>query len=173
MEGEVLAEMHGEAFLLSIAEVSIGLIAFTTIVVALRQVVGGRISQFQVLVVKLFTVCGFSALFLALLPLLLHEFGTSDLWTWRIANPAMIGAAVAIHAWYFRQRRRIAPERPINATNVINVVTLLTGVVLLSLATAGIVYEGAMAPYAFCLVALLLAAATGFLGTLSSFLSAD
>ncbi len=165
--------MQGEAFLLSIAEVSIGLIAFTTIVVALRQVVGGRLSEFQVLVVKLFTVCGFSALFLALLPLLLHEFGTGDEWTWRIADPAMIAAALAIHVWYFRQRRRVAPERPLNATNLINVATMLTGVVLLALATAGVVYEGAMAPYAFSLVALLLAAATGFLGTLGSFLSPE
>ena len=61
-------------FLVAIADLSIALIAFTTIVVALRQMTGGRLEDFQILVVKLFSVCGFSALFFALLPLLLSFF---------------------------------------------------------------------------------------------------
>jgi hypothetical protein len=165
--------MPGEQFLYLIAEVSIALIAFTTIVVVLRQMVGGGLSDFQILVVQLFTVCGFAALFLALLPLLLILFGTDELWTWRISNPLMILAALSIHGWYFRQRRRIAAGRPVNVTNQINFVTTLAAVLLLALGALGIVYQGSIAPYALGLVALLLAAATAFLGTLRTFISND
>lgn len=165
--------LNGYEFLYVIAEVSIALIAFTTIVVVLRQVVGGGLSAFQILVVQLFALCGFSALFMSLLPVLLSFLGVNEPWLWRICNSAMIILIVGSQLWYFRQRRVVAPDRPINKTNIVNFTTLVAGVVLLALGATGIAYDNSIAPYAFCLVGLLLAAATAFLGTLASFLGQD
>jgi len=165
--------LSGSEFLYVIAEVSIALIAFTTIVVVLRQVVGGSLSSFQILVVQLFALCGFSALFMSLLPILLNMLGIYGSWLWRICNTAMAILIVISQLWYFRERRLVAPNRPINKTNIVNFSTVVVGVVLLMLGTTGFAYDNSVAPYAFCLVSLLLAAATAFLGTMSSFLGRD
>ena len=158
-------------FLVAIADLSIALIAFTTIVVALRQMTGGRLEDFQILVVKLFSVCGFSALFFALLPLLLSFFSVPESTLWKICNVLLGLNAVSIHIWYFRSRRRVAPGRRLNLTNYINIATLLIAVVLLALGVSGVAFDGSIAPYAFALTALLVAAATAFLRTLRDFLS--
>jgi hypothetical protein len=50
---------------------------------------------------------------------------------------------------------------------------LVVAVVLLTRGALGLLYDGSIAPYAFGLVGLLLAAATAFLGTLGSFLAPD
>lgn len=160
-------------FLVTIANLSIALIAFSTIVVALRQMVGGGLSEFQLLVVKMFSICGFSALFFSLLPILLSYFGVPGPWLWRISNPLLATALVIIHVWYFRNRRRVAPGRTFNLTNQINRGLLLIALVLLFLGTVGIVFENTIAPYAFGLVGLLFASATGFLRTLPDFLAAS
>ena len=117
--------MSEHEFLIAIAELSIALIAFTNIVVALKQMGGGCLSQFQVLVVRLFSVCGFCAIFFALLPILLDYFGLEKAWVWRLSNPLL-----------------------------------------------GIAMDGSIAPFAFTLVALLVASAVAFLNTLSDFLIA-
>lgn len=146
------------------------LLAFTTIVVALRQMVGGGLEEFQMLVFKLFSVCGFSALFFGLLPIVLGFFEIPRLWIWRICNPLLAVTVVWIHLWYFSQRKRIAPNRHFNVTNLINLGIMVAAVVLLVLGTLGVAFEGSVAPYAFALVGLLVAAATGFLRTLADFI---
>lgn len=163
--------MSDSDFLTTIADLSIALIAFTTIVVALRQMSGGGLDEFQLHVVKLFSVCGFSALFFALLPILLSFFDVPEDWIFRICNPLLGVSMVLIHLWYFRHRRRLAPNRKLNATNFLNIVTLLVAVVLLTLGTFGVVFADSIGPYAFSLIGLLLASATAFLRTLRDFLS--
>lgn len=165
--------MSESDFLVAIAELSIALLAFTTIVVALRQMVGGGLGDFQVLVVKLFSLCGFSALFFGLLPILLGFFEVPEAWIWQISNVLLGVTLVLIHLWYFRNRKRIAPERKFNTTNMINLGIMVVAVVLLSLGTAGVAFGGSIAPYAFALVGLLVAAATAFMRTLADFILTD
>ena len=165
--------MSESDFLVAIAELSIALLAFTTIVVALRQMVGGGLGDFQVLVVKLFSLCGFSALFFGLLPILLGFFDVPQAWIWRVSNVLLGATLVLIHLWYFRNRKRIAPGRKFNATNMLNLGIMVVAVVLLSLGTLGVAFGGSIAPYAFALVGLLVAAATAFMRTLADFVLTD
>jgi len=164
--------MSEQEFLIAIAELSIALIAFTNIVVALKQMGGGHLSEFQVLVVRTFSVCGFCAIFFSLLPILLDYFGVNKTWTWRISNPLLGIAIVWINSWYFRQRRRVAPGRPLVIANYITSGVLVVSVVLLTLGTLGIALDRSIAPFAFTLVGLLVASAVVFLNTLSDFLIA-
>lgn len=162
--------MSEQEFLIAIAELSIALIAFTNIVVALKQMGGGCLTEFQVLVVRLFSVCGFCAIFFGLLPIMLIYFELSEALIWRICNPLLAVSIFAINSWYFRQRERIAPGRPFRAANYITTVLLYASLTLLALGTFGIYFDGSIAPFAFTLVALLVASAVTFLNTLSDFL---
>ena len=164
--------MSEQEFLIAIAELSIALIAFTNIVVALKQMGGGCLTEFQVLVVRLFSVCGFCAIFYALLPILLMYFKLDAAWIWRICNPLLAISIFAINAWYFRQRRRVAPGRGLKIANYITSGILYTSIVLLALGTFGIWFDASIAPFAFTLVGLLIASAVAFLNTLSDFLVA-
>jgi len=162
--------MSEQEFLIAIAELSIALIAFTNIVVALKQMGGGHLSEFQVLVVRLFSVCGFCAIFFSLLPILLDYFRIAQTWTWRISNPLLGVAIIWINNWYFRHRRRVAPGRPLVMANYITSGILVVSIILLALGALGIVMDGSIAPFAFTLVGLLVASAVVFLNTLSDFL---
>jgi hypothetical protein len=164
--------MSEQDFLIAIAELSIALIAFTNIVVALKQTGGGNLTDFQVLVVRLFSVCGFVAILFALLPILLQYFGMTEAWVWRISNPLLAASVVAINSWYFRRRAQVAPGRPLKLANYITTAILVVSVLLLMLGTFGIFFDGSFAPFAFTLVGLLVASAVAFLNTLSDFLIA-
>ena len=164
--------MSEQEFLIAIAELSIALIAFTNIVVALKQMGGGNLTEFQVLVVRLFSVCGFCAIFFALLPILLMYFKLETSWVWRICNPLLAVSIYAINAWYFRERRRVAPGRGLKIANYITSAILYASIALLTLGTFGIWFDASIAPFAFTLVGLLIASAVAFLNTLSDFLVA-
>ena len=162
--------MSEQEFLIAIAELSIALIAFTNIVVALKQTGGGNLTDFQVLVVRLFSVCGFCAIFFALLPILLNYFGLSEATIWKVSNPLLGVSIVLINSWYFRQRRRVAPHRTFKAANYVTTGILYVSVLLLTLSTFGLYLDGSIAPFAFTLIGLLIASAVAFLNTLSDFL---
>ena len=164
--------MSEQEFLIAIAELSIALIAFTNIVVALKQMGGGCLSEFQVLVVRLFSVCGFCTIFFALLPILLNYFGVDEAWIWRVSNPLLAVSILSINSWYFRHRRRVAPGRPLKLANYVTTAILYTSLILLALGTFGIYLDGSIAPVAFTLIGLLVASAVAFLNTLSDFLIA-
>lgn len=162
--------MDERDFLLTLAEISIALIAFMNIVVALRQMGGGSLNEFQLLVVMSFSVSGFCATLFALLPILLEYFAVPQPWLWRVSNLPLAAALVAINAWYFRGRRRVAPDRPINRVNYFNLALTACAVGLLTAGAAGIAYDGSIAPYAFGLLALLAGTAIAFVRTLRDFL---
>lgn len=165
--------MEQQDFLIAIANLSIALIAliaFTNIVVALRQIGGGNLNDFQVLVVRLFSVCGFCAMFFAILPILLIYFGVPERLLWRICNFPLAVSIVLVHFWYFRNRRRVAPLRPFLIANYITTALLIAAVFLLILGTLGLYQGDSIAPFAFTLVGLLIASAAAFLNTLSDFL---
>lgn len=163
--------MNESDFLIGITQLAIALIAFTNIVVALRQMGGGDLSQFQLLIVKLFSVCGFCAVFFALLPILMAFFGMPDQWVWKICNPLLAVAVVLIHIWYFRRRALVAPGRSFNFTNFVNLVIMIVAVGLLIGGATELVFANTVAPYAFALVGLLIASAMAFLRTLPDFLT--
>lgn len=162
--------MDEHDFLLTLAEIAIALIAFMNIVVALRQMGGGSLNEFQLLVVMTFSVSGFCATLFALLPILLEYFGIPQPWLWRLSNLPLAATLVSINAWYFHRRSRVAPDRPINVVNYFNLALTACAVGLLVAGSAGIAYDGSIAPYAFGVVALLTGTAVAFIRTLRDFL---
>jgi len=158
-------------FLLTMAEIAIALIAFMNIVVALRQMGGGNLTEFQLLVVMTFSVCGFVASLFSVLPILLGYFGIPEPWIWRLCNLPLAASLIGINTWYFRKRSRIAPDRPVNVVNYFNLALTALAVVFLAAGAAGMAFDGSIAPYAFGLVALLTGTAIAFLRTLRDFLA--
>jgi len=162
--------MSEQEFLIAIAELSIALIAFTNIVVALKQMGGGCLTEFQVLVVRLFSLCGFCTIFFALLPTLLSYFAIREPWIWRISDPLLAVSVYSINTWYYARRRRVAPHKRFRLANYFTSAILYGSLLLLSLGTFGVFFDDSIAPFAFTLVGLLVASAITFLNTLSDFL---
>ena len=109
--------MEGADFLLTIGEIALAIVTFTAVVLVLRQLVGGSLSQFHLLILLLFALCGFGTLFFCLLPFLLAFLGLSTEAVWRAASGTMAVAMVAGNA---RGRSDVSHATGINSTAVIN-----------------------------------------------------
>jgi hypothetical protein len=102
-------------FFLTIAEVSLGLVGFSAVVVALRQIRDVERSKFQHFMARMLIEAGFTCLFLALLPLLLELLGVPSARRWQLCCAAL-GVLLIIMgtAFVFRRRPfvRVSPARP-------------------------------------------------------------
>ena len=159
--------------LLTIAEVSIAMIAFAAIVLVLRQLVGGGLSTFHVLILQLYAVIGFSVLFLSFLPLVLHYVGVPTSVLWRLSSALLAITFVAANLWYFRRRRVVAPDRGRNAATIIGSFVVALVIPLLLLHAAGVIFEDTIGPYPIGLLAGLIPIATTFFASLEDFVEGE
>jgi hypothetical protein len=164
--------MANSDFLLAIAEIAIALITFAAIVLVLRQLVGGELSAFHLLILKLFALCGFETIFLALLPLLLNYLGVQIEILWRVASALAFVVIIATTISYWRCRRKVAPDRPQNWSTISVTILHSVAVVGLFFHALGLIYVGSIGPYAIALVSGLAPVATAFFASLDDFLSA-
>lgn len=163
--------MENSDFLLTIAEIAIALITFTSIVLVLRQLVGRQLSAFHLLIMKLFAVCGFETILFALLPFLLNFLGFQIQVIWQISSALLFTVLIGTTIWFWRCRQKVAPGRRHNwSTITVTVVHSLAVIGLLPHAL-GLIYVGTIGPYAFALVSGLVPVGTAFFASLDDFLS--
>lgn len=96
----------------TVAEIAIGLAGFSGLAVALRRDVG-PLSEIQKFRMGVLFGMTFGALFLALLPGLLFDFGVANSMLWPLASAIMIvWSLLFMYLWLSRSRRvaRSAPE---------------------------------------------------------------
>ncbi len=102
-------------FFLTIAEVSLGLVGFSAVVVAIGQVRGVERSKFQRFTARILIEFGFACLFLSLLPLLLELLGVSSARLWQLCC-AGLGVFLITYVTTYVFRRRpfvsVSPARP-------------------------------------------------------------
>ena len=96
-----------------LAEVTIGFVAFSAIVAALRVSFGQKLMPFQMLLVQFFTVTGMITVSVVLLPLVLLEFWQEELIVAKYATYYTLAAATSYFLYYIRQRTGIKAPTPL------------------------------------------------------------
>lgn len=96
-------------YFFNLAQVSIGFVAFSTIAVVLREVMGTPLDEYQALLVRYVIECGLAATIFALGVLLFAILGVTPPALWRIASAALGVFGLAYPIYYMRRRRRARP----------------------------------------------------------------
>src|SRR5689334_21588938 len=99
-------------YFLNLAQVSIGFVAFSTISVVLREMMGAHLDAYQKLLVRFSIECGLAAIAFALVAVLLAIVGFTPPMLWRIASAAL-GVFCLVYPLYYVHRRRRAKPGPI------------------------------------------------------------
>jgi hypothetical protein len=156
-------------FFLTLAQVAIGFVAFSTIAVVLRQMIGTSFDAYQTLLLHFVIECGLAATLYALAPVLLAIAGLTPPMLWRVSSAALGVFGLVFPVYYVRQRRRILPG-PIPARAVW--ITLGTVVVdaLLWLNALTPVFRWSAGPYAIGVTWLLSAAGIILILTFGEFM---
>ena len=96
----------------TLAQVSIGFVAFSTIAIVLREMMGKPLDPYQTLLVRYVIECGLAATIYALAPVLLAIVGLTPPTLWRVASAALgvFGLVYPVH--YVHRRRRAKPGPP-------------------------------------------------------------
>lgn len=92
--------------LMGVAQISIAFVGFSAIVEVVRERAERERSQFENLLARTMIEFGFSALLLALLPLLISRFmGPFSDSAWR-SLAGVLAIVLAVHLWVYARRRR-------------------------------------------------------------------
>jgi hypothetical protein len=107
-------------YFLNLAQVAIGFVAFSTIAVVLREMMGMPLDRFQTLLVRFVIECGLAATIFALAAVLLAVVGLTPPLLWRVASAALgvFGLAYPIHYVYLRRRRVRPGPLPLYAVTI-------------------------------------------------------
>ncbi len=97
-------ELPGSSYLLALSAVTITFVGFSTIAVVFRQVQGAGLSQYEIVLLRMYVVSGLIATIFGLVPPLLALFDIPPAWIWRISS--LTFAIVMIwRGIYFWQRQ--------------------------------------------------------------------
>jgi len=99
-------------FFLNFAQVAIGFVAFSTIAVVLREMMGTPLDPYQTLLVRFVIECGLTATGFALGVVLLAIVGFTPPTLWRVASGAL-GVFCFVYPIHYVKRRRRAKPGPI------------------------------------------------------------
>ena len=155
-------------YLLHLAALSITFVGFATIVVTLRRTLGGDLSPFYVLLVRVYVETGLIVTLASLLPSLLNLLGLPGPVNWRVSS-ALLGSAAAVgQIVYIRRQRRIRLMRTVRY--VISECIYAAVTLGLGLNVLGVPFPPSGWPYALALTWVLLFAGLIFLQTLDEVL---
>jgi hypothetical protein len=105
--------MEYRDFLLTLAEVSVAIVAFVTIILVVRQSTGQQLSSLQVLVARALIEMGLLALLFSLLPILVSYFGVtgSALWRW-LSGTLALCMGLIWGFWPYRRSKIVKASDP-------------------------------------------------------------
>ena len=155
-------ELPGSNYLYTISTLSITYAGFAALIVIFRQIIGGRVSNFDVYVIHSILMRSFIIAFSAMLPPALALFDLSQSVIWRISS---LFAAVLLGLFTLTMpaKRRAATDRPITKWLyiIIGAQTLIT--IFLLMMVLGILVEPAAGPFVIAITAILIVAAVTYL----------
>jgi hypothetical protein len=123
-------EQTGLSFLYCLASLAMAFIAFSIIVIIFRQMIGAGLTEFQLLLFKLFIGNGFSVIAIALLPPLLNLFDLHELLLWRIASLITLVYMATYQLLYIYNRRKVKQGPLASWIYVIRTITISIFVLL-------------------------------------------
>jgi len=163
--------MHlpGFEYLLALAAIAMAFVAFSVIVLVLRQIAGGTLTAFHTLLVRYTVECGLLATTFALLPVLLGLAELPNAAVFRFSSGVLAAASLIYLPHYIRRRRRVMPGRLPPRFFIIGLFNIPIQVALW-LNAAAIVLNGVVWPYALAVTWILFQAGIVFLSTFDIFL---
>ena len=159
-------DLTGSAFLFTLAGLSVSFVGFSTLVIILRQTLGGRMSKLDILITKIFIQLGFIVAAGAMLPPLLSLFHLPEIVVWRMASIAAAILACLFAATY-PMRRWTASASPTPPIVWIDVLILLSSGAVLALNGIGGFGEPGPAPFAAELTGVLFLSGWAYLQALN------
>ncbi len=162
-------ELPGSNYLLALAAISATFVSVSTIAVVFRQVQGGVLSKFELLLMHVFLVNGLMATVASLVPPLLGLFGITPALNWRVSSLALALAILWRTIYFFRRRSQVGPGSSPPSVYVLYGIT--TAVVLGLFTNAlGILSEPGAGLYALAATWLLVDSVVAFIISLGIFL---
>jgi len=161
-------ELPGSTYLYALAFLAIAFVGFSSIVAAIRQTGGSRLSKIQVLLTRSYIEHGLLVAGLSILPMFLNLFELPYIFMWRLSSLlAAILLVIAVGSFVIRYKQATLGWPPFSAWfHLFMVVIVLVG---LFANAAGIPTEPKVGLYAFALTFLLVEAADTFLHSLNVF----
>jgi len=98
-------------YLFRLATLSLSFVGFSSVVVALRGALGGKLSDRHLRLVRLYIEGGLMVTALALVPTLLNILHFSDTVTWSVSSAVAASILTVVLVIQFRRRRTIEPGR--------------------------------------------------------------
>lgn len=156
-------------YLLRLAALSIAFVGFATIVVTLRRGLGGELSPFHVLLVRVYIETGLAVSVGALLPSLLNLFALPAFATWRISS-ALVGVIAPAYLIVFIGRRQRVDNSPLRPRIYVRYLISAMAIIGLWLNVAAVPLQTSGGPYALALTWFLFSAGLVFVQTLDEVL---
>ena len=156
--------MNPSDTLSTVAELALGLTGFTGVLVVLgRQ--PGRFSPAESFRLAVLLVGSLSALFMSLIPLVLHDFGLAGVHLWRVSSGLMATSLLCSSAFLARPIARFRASES-EAYSVWVLASLTCGAVLVFavqlINVTGLIWPTGQGPYSFGLFFLLAGAVVQF-----------
>ncbi len=165
-------ELPGSNYLLTLATVSITFVGFSTVAVVFRQVQGAGLSEYEIVLVRMYLVSGLIATVFSLIPPLLGLFGITPSSVWRVSSLALALVMIWRGIYFIRRSIRFERRRPIDFLSVIFSLYVIYSIAILGLLinALGIFSEPNVAPYALGATWMLVNAIISFILALQRFL---
>jgi len=150
------------SYLYTLAAMAVTFVGFSSLVIVLRQTMGGEMSKLDVLITRTFIQVGFLVAGGALLPALLTLFHLEETATWRLAS-AMTSVPVLAFAVTYPARRKWASGVRTPPVVWIDALVILGCALLLACNALGAVVASGPGPYTAALTGVLFVSSWAYL----------
>jgi len=161
MRGEAM-ELPGASYLYTIATLSITYAGFAALIMIFRQIIGGRVSSYDVFAIRAVLMRSFIVAFSAMLPPALALFNLSQSVVWRISS-LFAAFLLGVFTLTFHARRHAITGLPISKWFLMAIGSQMLITIVLLMMALGILVEPAAGPFVISITALLLVAAIAYL----------
>ena len=155
------------SYLYTLAAVSVTFVGFSSLVIVLRQAMGGEMSKLDILITRTFIQVGFLVAAGAMLPALLSLFHLEESSVWRVSS-AVTAPAVMLFAATYPGRRKAASGVRTPLAIWIDALVILSLGALLGCNAIGVWGSSGPGPYTAALTAVLFVSGWAYLQALNT-----
>jgi hypothetical protein len=164
-------ELPGSSYLQTLALISITFGGFAVLVTVFRQMIGGRLSDFDVFFIRNTLLRSFMAAGCSMLPSLLALFQISPSIIWRVSS-LITGLLLTLFTLTWYARRRAVTHTPLTKAFLVNFfLQMLTAIFLLVIAS-GTILEPAPGHFAAAVTIIMVTAVIAYMAQLRLLLQA-
>lgn len=167
--GAALMDLPGSSFFYAFAALAMAFVGFTSVVVVLYQSTGKQLSDFHILLTRLFVELGLMATAFAMLAPTLSMLGLAELHVWQLSSAVMLASLGPWLVYYPFRRRVAAPEARLPLRWYIMTSIGVITCVFLALNLGGWIFASGPGPLVAATVFVLSYATVAYIGTYSLF----